>query len=124
MLTSIFDGGEFLDTDLPGPASKRRVELPTQYSADAAYHGDRWSAVSEYAHGFQGHNFRGGLDYRISKLELRGGARHSRDRWHPSGGIGFDLTPGFGVDVTAFGTSANIERRRDMALAVSLRFTK
>jgi hypothetical protein len=124
MLTSIFDGGEFLDTDLPGPASKRRVELPTQYSADAAYHGDRWSAVSEYAHGFQGHNFRGGLEYRISKLELRGGARHSRDRWHPSGGIGFDLTPGFGVDVTAFGTSANIERRRDMALAVSLRFTK
>lgn len=66
VLTSIFDGGEFLDTDLHGPTAKRRVQLPTQYSADAAYH----------------------------------------------------------VDVAAFGTSANIERRRDMALAVSLRFNK
>jgi hypothetical protein len=124
MLTSIFDGGEFVDTDLPAPTTTRRVQLPTQYSADAAYHADRWSAVSEYAHGFQGHNFRGGVEYRLAMVELRGGARHSRDRWHPSAGVGLDLTRGFGVDVTAFGTSANIERRRDMAVAVSLRFNK
>ena len=124
VLSSIFDGGEFNDTDLPAPEGTRRVTLPTVYSADASYHGDRWSAVSEYAHGFQGHNFRGGFEYRLDRFELRGGARHSRDRWHPSMGAGIGLTRGFGIDVAAFGTSANVERRRDMALAVSLRFNR
>ena len=124
VLTSIFDGGDFVDTDLTGPAGTRRVTLPTVYSADASYHGDSWSAVSEYAHGFQGHNFRGGFEYRLDRFELRGGARHSRDRWHPSMGAGIGLTPGFGIDVAAFGTSANVERRRDMALAISLRFNR
>jgi hypothetical protein len=124
VLTSIFDGGDFVDTDLTGPAGTQRVEVPTEYSANAAYHDDKWTAVSEYAHGFQGHNFRGGFEYRLDRFELRGGARHSRDRWHPSMGVGIGLTQGFGIDVAAFGTSANIERRRDMALAVSLRFNK
>ena len=121
VLSSIFDGGEFTDITLPALDQTRRVELPTTYSADGAYHADRWSVVSEYAHGFQGHNFRSGLEYRLNRIEVRGGARYSRDRWHPSVGAGFDVTSRLSVDVAAFGTSANIERRRDTALAISLR---
>ena len=34
---------------------------------------------------------------------------------------GFDLSPGWSVDVGAFGTSTNIERKRHTAIAVSLR---
>ena len=122
VLSSIFDGGDFTESNLPASDLTRRVELPTTYSADGAYHADRWSVVSEYAHGFQGHNFRSGLEYRLENIELRGGARYSRDRWHPSVGAGINVTRGFGVDVAAFSTSANIERRRDTALAISLRF--
>ena len=124
VLSSIFDGGEFTDTTLPPSDLTRRVELPTTYSADGAYHADRWSVVSEYAHGFQGHNFRSGLEYRLDKVEVRGGARYSRDRWHPSVGAGINVTSGLSIDVAAFGTSANIERRRDTALAISLRFNR
>ena len=122
VLRSLFEGGEFEDSSLPGIDTTFRVELPTSYATDVAYHADRWTAVTEYAHGFQGHNFRGGLEYRIRSVELRGGARYSRDRWHPSAGAGFNLTPRFAVDAAVFGTSANIERRRDTAVAVSLRF--
>ena len=122
VLHSVFDGGEFEDVTLPTLSETRRVELPTTYSADVAYHSDRWSAMSEYAHGFQGHNFRGGLEYRLDRIELRGAGRYSRDRWHPSVGAGFNVTRQFGVDIAAFGTSANVERRRDMAIAASLRF--
>jgi hypothetical protein len=60
----------------------------------------------------------------LNRIELRGGARYSRERWEPSGGIGFNLTSGFGIDVAAFGTSANAERERRLALAVSLRFMR
>jgi hypothetical protein len=35
--------------------------------------------------------------------------------------VGFNLTNRFGVDVAAFGTSANLERKRHVAMAVSLR---
>jgi hypothetical protein len=121
-LRSLFEGGDFDEIMLPGLTDTFKVELPTTYSTDVAYNAERWTAVSEYAHGFQGHNFRGGLEFRVASVELRGGARYSRDRWHPSGGAGFNLSPRFGIDVAAFSTSANIERRRDAAIAVSLRF--
>ena len=123
VLQSLFGGGDFLESDLPPPTGTRRIELPVNYTGNVAYRADRWSGESEFSHGFQGKNFHGGLEWRMDALELRGGLRYSRNRWHPSGGAGFNLSPRFGVDVAAFGTSANIERRRDTAIAVSLRFT-
>jgi len=36
--------------------------------------------------------------------------------------FGFDLTPHLSLDVAAFGTTANIERKRQMAIAASVRF--
>jgi hypothetical protein len=122
-LQSLFGGADFLEVDLPAPAVKQRVELPVNYTGSLGYQAERWSVESEYAHGYQGHNFHGGLEYRMGVIEVRGGGRYSRDRWHPSGGAGFNVTPRFGIDVAAFGTSANVAARRDVAIAVSLRIT-
>jgi long-subunit fatty acid transport protein len=77
--------------------------------------------VSQYSHGFMGDNFRGGAEYRFGTIDLRGGARYSQDRWHPTVGAGFNFTPRFGVDVALYAAVANLERRRDPAMAVSLR---
>ena len=121
VLMSLFDGGDFLETPLGPLGEDRRVELPVHYTGNAAYHDDVWSAYAEFAHGFQGNNLHGGVEYRLGRVELRGGGRYTRDRWHPSGGAGFNLSPGWSVDVGAFGTSTNIERTRRLALAVSLR---
>jgi hypothetical protein len=76
----------------------------------------------EASRNLQGKEFHGGAEYRLGLIELRGGGRYSRSMWTPSGGIGVNLLPGFGVDVAAFGTSTNIERHRKASLAVSLRF--
>ena len=100
---------------------RQRVELPVSYTGSLGYQAERWSFESEVSHGYQGRNFHGGLEYRMGAIELRGGGRYARNRWHPSGGAGFNVTPRFGIDVAAFGTSANVEGRRDVAVAVSLR---
>ena len=121
VLTSLFDESDFIETPLGPLGEDRRIELPVHYTGNAAYHEDAWSAYAEYAHGFQGNNFHGGLEYRLGRVELRGGGRFARDRWHPSGGAGFNLSPRWSVDVGAFGTSTNIEQTRHVALAMSLR---
>ena len=53
--------------------------------------------------------------------ELRYGGVFKGDRWHPTGGLGFELSPGRHLDVAAFGTSLNPQRARRLALAVSFR---
>jgi hypothetical protein len=120
-LQSLFGGGDFLETDLPAPTAEQRVELPVSYTGSLGYQAERWSFESEASQGYQGRNFHGGLEYRMGVIELRGGGRYARNRWHPSGGAGFNVTPRFGIDVAAFGTSANVEGRRDVAVAVSMR---
>ena len=39
-------------------------------------------------------------------IELRGGVRLAREHWEPSGGVGFNLSERFRIDVAAFSTSA------------------
>jgi hypothetical protein len=46
------------------------------------------------------------------------------DRWHASTGIGFNLIPKLGIDVAAYQTTANIERKQKIALALSLRLNR
>jgi hypothetical protein len=121
VLQSLFGGGDFVETDLPAPLDKQRIELPVNYTANVGYRSDPWSVESEFAHGFQGKQFHSGIEYRFVRVELRGGARYSRNRWYPTGGAGFNFSPRVGIDVAAFGTGANIERRRDTAVAVSMR---
>jgi hypothetical protein len=98
------------------------VELPIDYRTNVAYYADRWSAAAEVGHGYGGASLHAGLERSFGRTELRGGARYSFSRWNPTVGVGFDLSRRFAVDVAAYGTSANIERTRQTAVAVSLRF--
>jgi hypothetical protein len=120
-IEALFGGdGDLDDEELPG-FDRVRVELPVDYRAYVGYDTDGWSGVAEWANGLQGATFRAGLEKRFRRIELRGGGRYVRERWEPSGGIGFNLSDRVGVDFAAFGTSANAERRRRVGIALSLR---
>jgi hypothetical protein len=103
-------------------AGNTRVELPVDYRGNVAYYAERWSAAAEVGHGFGGGSLHAGLERRYGRMELRGGARYSFSQWNPTAGVGFDLSRRVSMDVAAYGTSANIERTRHTAVAVSLRF--
>jgi len=98
-----------------------RVVLPVDYRGNVAYYAERWSAAAEVGHGFGGASMHAGLEHRVGRMELRGGGRYSFSRWNPTGGVGFDVSRKIALDVAAYGTSANIERTRHTAVAVSLR---
>ena len=119
------DGSEWVHIKVPPlPGVTRQIELPVTYTGDLAYHRDTWSLYNEYSKGFQGHNFRSALEYRVKAVELRGAARMSQGNWFASGGAGFNLTRTFGVDVAAFGTQTFLEADRHLALAISFRIDK
>jgi len=122
-LDSLFSGGEFVDVP-PVPVADTRVELPVDVKANLAYNAPDWGAVTEVGHGYNGTSFRAGYEQRLGSIVLRGGGRYVNERWEPTGGIGFNLSSKFGIDVAAFGTSANFERKRHVAIATSLRFTR
>ena len=105
----------------PETLGDRRVTTPVRYTADVAYHEPTWSALANYQRGFLGNYLNAGVEYRFAWLDVRGSGRFKRDRWHPAGGVGVELRPGWHVDFAAFGTSLNPERRRRLAMAVSLR---
>jgi hypothetical protein len=123
-LQSLTQSGDFKKQGpLSGP-SLLRVELPTEYIGSGAYHLSKWSLVAEAANGFQGSSFHAGVERRLGRVELRGGGRYGLDRWHPTGGIGFNLSQRVSLDVAAFGTTTNIERQMRLGLAVSFRFNR
>jgi hypothetical protein len=90
--------------------------------ANVAYDPGSWMAITEWGHGYNGTTFRAGYEYRFDTTQLRVGTRYVKERWEPTGGVGFTLSRSFGVDVGLFGTSANLERERHLGIAVSLRF--
>ncbi|HEY6895377.1 MAG TPA: hypothetical protein VI258_14475 [Rhodanobacteraceae bacterium] len=98
-----------------------RVELPVDYRGNVAYNEDSWTVMAEVGHGFMGNSFHAGVEERLGAIELRGGVRYTFQEWNPSGGVGFNLSRKIGIDVAALGTSANIERKRQLAIAMSLR---
>ena len=123
-ITSLLTGGDFVES----PTTKVgdvRIELPVDYRGHAAYRSNTWSGSVEAGRNIQGNIFRGGLERWIGgAFAVRGGARYVRQRWEPRGGIGLNLSPRIGLDVTAFSTSANLERKRHLAIATSFRITK
>jgi hypothetical protein len=124
-LSSLLQSLSFVKASQPAPIGDIRVKLPVRYAVGAGYNANRWSVDSEVGRGLQGNEFHGGAEYRLlGRLAFRGGARYSRRQWNPGGGIGFNLTSRFGVDVAAYGTSTNIEQVRKVALALSLRFDR
>jgi hypothetical protein len=120
LLTSDGDFSESATT----PLRDVRVELPVEYRGNVAYFTPLWTATAEAGHGVGGASLRGGLERRWGRLAARGGARYTLQRWNPSAGIGFDVSRRIGFDVSAFGTTANIERKRRLALATSMRFAR
>jgi hypothetical protein len=116
--------GDYVTETMTLAGETRRVELPVNYVGNAAYHHDNWSVLGDFARGFQGTTIHAGYERRLGPLELRGGGRYSRERWHPTAGVGFNLSSGFGIDVAAFGTSANIEREQKLGLAASFRLNR
>jgi hypothetical protein len=119
-LQSLLDGGDFIEQELTADPSNVKVELPVRYTGNAGYHHPKYSLVAEVAHGFQEYSFRGGAEYRISLIEFRGGIRYSREKWHPTGGLGFNFGK-VSFDIAAFGTTANLESRMLPSLAMSIR---
>ena len=122
-LDSLFSGGDFVD--FPGvPMGDAKVELPVDVRGNVAYNAPAWTAIAEFGNGYNGTSFRGGYEQRFSRIQLRGGGRYIKERWEPTGGAGYNFSDRFGIDVAAFGTSANLERKRHVAIAVSLRFMR
>jgi len=122
-LRSLQDGGSFVEADLANPAPIK-VELPVTYSGNAGYDNGTWAALGELSHGFQGTKFHGGVERRFGPIQLRGGTRYAKERWHPAGGVGLRLTRRLFIDLAAFDTTANIERERRISMAVSLRLNR
>jgi hypothetical protein len=120
-LNNLFAGGDFVEGPTT-PVQDTRVELPVDIQTHAAYNAGPWMAIGEFGHGYNGTTVRGGYEQRLHRAQLRGGARYVKERWEPTGGVGYDLSPRFGVDVGFFSTSANLERQRHLGIAVSLRF--
>lgn len=119
-INSLLTGGDFVESPAVSVGDVR-VELPVEYRAHTAYNGSVIGGAAEFARGLQGKQFRGGLEFLFGRMALRGGARYLRDRWEPSGGLGFNLSSRVGIDVAAFSTSANVQRKRHLAIATSLR---
>jgi hypothetical protein len=115
--------GDLLES-APVPVSDIRVELPVDYRANVGYNVDRWAAVAEFGRGLQGKSFHGGGEIRLGTIDVRGGAVYSRELWNPAAGVGLNMSDRAAIDVALYSNSANVERKRNPAIAVSLRFTR
>ncbi len=124
VLQSLFQGGNFVRRPMPAPQGTRKITLPVQYAGSGGYQSNRWAAQTEWSHGLQGFSVRNGVEYWVGPLALRGGTRYQLDRWHGSTGIGFNVTRGIGIDLAAYQTTANVERKQKIALALSLRLNR
>ena len=122
--TSLLTGDGDLVEGVPVPIGDVRVELPIDYRANVGYDVERWAAVAEFGRGLQGKSFHGGGEYRFGTIDVRGGAVYSRELWNPSAGVGFNMSQRTSLDVAVYSNSANVERKRNAAIAVSLRFNR
>jgi len=120
-LANVLSGNSSFLQGVTIPIPDTRVELPVDYRVNATYNGDGWLGVVEAGHGFGGAEFRAGLEQRIGPFEARGGIRYTFSMWNPSAGVGIDLTNKVSLDVAIFSATTNIERKRQAALAFSIR---
>jgi hypothetical protein len=121
---NLLAGDGDLAEGVPVPLGDVRVELPIDYRANVGYDVDRWAAMAEFGRGLQGKSFHGGAELRLGVIDVRGGAAYSRELWNPSAGIGLNLGQRTSLDVAVYSNSANVERTRYPAIAVSLRFNR
>jgi hypothetical protein len=123
-MTNLITGDdEFIETP-PAFIGDMEITLPKDYRAHGGYRTDVFYGMAEWGHGFQGDSLRFGAEYSLGAVDVRGGMMYSREKWNPTYGAGFNLTPRFGIDVAMYGTTANIARERRQAIAISLRFMR
>jgi hypothetical protein len=120
-LTNLSTGVDFVTTSLVAPTGTIRKELPVQYVSNVGYSAGRWTVRTDVNYELQKLTAHAGGEYRLGPLALRGGTRYSLTEWNPTGGVGVNFTRRFGIDVGLFGNSANLEQRRTVGMAVSLR---
>jgi hypothetical protein len=106
------------------PIGEVRVELPIDYRANVGYNVGRWAAVAEFGRGLQGKSFHTGAELRFGTIDVRGGAVYSRELWNPTAGVGLNMSDRAAIDVALYSNAANVERKRNPAIAVSLRFNR
>jgi hypothetical protein len=123
-LADLLSGVEFTRTPTL-PAPDLRVALPVDVRGDVAYDAGAWTMVGQIGTGLGGRAFHTGVERRLEGgLAVRGGVRYSFERWDPAGGVGFAVSPRMALDVAAFGTSVNLERRRLLGIAASIRINQ
>ena len=120
-LQNVLTGLDFTNQAMTPASSEFIAKLPVRYVGDVGYTFGQWSVVGEGSHGFQGYKFHGGVERKISFIDLRGGLRYAQDLWHPTGGVGLNFTRKLSVDVAAFSNGSNIEHLRKVSIATSLR---
>jgi hypothetical protein len=120
VLDSLFAGGEFVEGQTV-PVEDARVELPVDYRVNGGYNADTWSGLADFGQGYNGTTFRAGFERRFERTQLRAGGRYIKERFEPTFGAGYNFSPGVAIDAALFGTSANVERKRNWGLAFSFR---
>jgi hypothetical protein len=120
-MDDIVSGEDDFAEGVPAFSGEVVRELPVDYSGNAGYNADRWTAQAEFGRGYGGGRFRTGYEYRFRAVELRTGAIYSREKWNPTAGVGLNLGKRLSLDVAAFGTTANVARERRTAVALSMR---
>jgi hypothetical protein len=119
---SLIAGGDFIEQTIANPTGTITVELPIVTSGNVGYDGDGYAFRASAVHGFNGNSFHGGAEKSVGPIAVRAGARYSRDHWDPTWGFGFGRH--VGLDVGFFGTHWNLEEKRQISMAVSLRISR
>ena len=120
-LGNLLSGSANFVTVGPSLTPDRDVSLPIDTRGSVAYHEESWSVMTAAGHGFNGPTFHVGYERRLAYAALRVGAFRSSGRWQPTAGIGVPLGSRVALDLAVYGTSANIELARHLAIAASLR---
>ena len=107
---------------LPSLAPPRGSSYPWTYRANAAFKARRLHCDRRVRQRIQRHDVPWWLRTQIQpRAASRRRPIHQGIRFEPTGGVGFNFSNRVGVDVAAFATSANLERKRNMAIAFSIR---
>lgn len=75
--------------------------------------------MMSYTQGYNGKSFHGGVEKALGPLWLRGGGKYTRGKWDPT--YGFGIGDRVALDFGFYGTHANLEGKRQTAMAVSIR---
>lgn len=100
------------------------TDLPIDYRIHGGHRGERLRLVAEYGRGFHDTSFRGGAEYHLGIIDVRGGGFYASERWQPTAGIGLNFGPTVSLDLAVFGTSGNAEGERRTAIAASIRINR